>query len=52
MAKRRSKTSNSYNKWFRLKAYMKKKDYNSLGINLTQQKFAKSLQRVRKFEKF
>ncbi len=25
---------------------MKKKDYNSLGINLTQQKFAKSLQRV------
>jgi hypothetical protein len=25
---------------------MKKKDYNALGINLTQQKFAKSLQRV------
>lgn len=25
---------------------MKKKDYNSLGINLTQQKFAQSLQRV------
>ncbi len=26
---------------------MKKKDFNALGINLTQQKFAKSLQRVR-----
>lgn len=25
---------------------MKKKDHNALGINLTQQKFAKSLQRV------
>jgi hypothetical protein len=52
MAKRRGKKSNSYNQGLRLKEYMKKKDYNSLGINLTQQKFAKSLQRVRKFEKF
>jgi hypothetical protein len=31
---------------FRLKDYMKKKESNVLGINLTQQRFAKSLQRV------
>ena len=33
---------------YRLKDYMKKKDGNVLGINLTQQKFAKSLARVSK----
>lgn len=52
MAKKRGKKSNSYNKRLRLKEYMKKKDYNSLGINLTQQKFAKSLQRVRNLRSF
>jgi hypothetical protein len=29
---------------------MKKKDHNALGINLTQQKFAKSLQRVTNYK--
>ncbi len=32
---------------FRMKDYMNKKDRNLLGINLSQQRFAKSLQRVR-----
>jgi hypothetical protein len=31
---------------FRLKTYMAKKDYGQLSISHTQQKFAKSLQRV------
>jgi len=40
-----SKTSNYLNT-IRLKTYMAKKDYGSLSISHTQQKFAKSLQRV------
>ena len=32
---------------FRLKEYMKKKENNKLVINQTQQKYAKSLQKVR-----
>lgn len=40
-----SKTWNYLNT-IRLKTYMAKKDYGSLSISHTQQKFAKSLQRV------
>ncbi len=34
---------------YRLKEYMKKKENNKLVINQTQQKYAKSLQRVRPY---